>query len=86
MGTLDLPLNLSGNRNHAFYARLRDMRAQAAERARSLPVPAIPAVGGSQSHTRLMYAKRRTMVLGALPGIDVGDSYRRDSYREEHSL
>lgn len=35
---LDLPLNLDQNRHNAFHSRLKEMRAQARERARELPI------------------------------------------------
>ncbi|MFF8271916.1 GIY-YIG nuclease family protein [Streptomyces sp. NPDC016562] len=34
---LDLPLNLDQNRHNAFYSRLKELRAQARQRARELP-------------------------------------------------
>jgi hypothetical protein len=36
--SLDLPLNLDQNANHAFHARLSDIRAEARRRARLLPI------------------------------------------------
>jgi hypothetical protein len=38
LGELDLPLNLAGNHPHAYFATLSRTRADAAARARSLPV------------------------------------------------
>ncbi|MFD8270365.1 GIY-YIG nuclease family protein [Streptomyces althioticus] len=35
---LDLPLNLDQNRHNAFHSRLKEIRAQARERARKLPI------------------------------------------------
>ncbi|MFD9006992.1 GIY-YIG nuclease family protein [Streptomyces sp. NPDC059582] len=35
---LDLPLNLDQNRRNAFHARLKELRAQARQRARELPI------------------------------------------------
>ncbi|MGW4510972.1 GIY-YIG nuclease family protein [Streptomyces sp. NPDC004393] len=35
---LDRPLNLDQNRHNAFHARLKELRAQARQRARALPV------------------------------------------------
>lgn len=35
---LDLPLNLDQNRHNAFHSRLKEIRAQARERARELPI------------------------------------------------
>lgn len=35
---LDLPLNLDQNRHNAFHGRLKEIRAQARERARELPI------------------------------------------------
>ncbi|SMQ16373.1 hypothetical protein SAMN06272771_2735 [Streptomyces sp. Ag82_O1-12] len=35
---LDLPLNLDQNRHNAFHSRLKEMRAQARQRARELPI------------------------------------------------
>ncbi|MGX1475839.1 UNVERIFIED_CONTAM: hypothetical protein RKD50_004647 [Streptomyces canus] len=37
---LDLPLNLDQNRHNAFHSRLKELRAQARQRARDLPVGA----------------------------------------------
>ncbi|MGY6025315.1 GIY-YIG nuclease family protein [Streptomyces spinosirectus] len=37
---LDLPLNIDQNRHNAFHGRLKDLRAQARQRARELPVTA----------------------------------------------
>jgi hypothetical protein len=36
--SLDLPLNLDQNANHAFHARLSDIRGEARRRARLLPI------------------------------------------------
>lgn len=44
---LDLPLNLDQNANHAFYATLRQQRADAARAAEALPVLPNPGIGGS---------------------------------------
>ena len=38
LGELDLPLNLAGNHRHAYFATLSRTRAEAAARARSLPI------------------------------------------------
>lgn len=38
IGRLDLPLNLDQNRHNAFHPRLTEIRAQARQRARELPV------------------------------------------------
>ncbi|MFE3161788.1 GIY-YIG nuclease family protein [Streptomyces sp. NPDC059224] len=35
---LDLPLNLDQNRHNAFHSRLKELRAQARQQARELPV------------------------------------------------
>lgn len=35
---LDLPLNLDQNRHNAFHSRLKELRAQARQRARELPI------------------------------------------------
>ncbi|MGW9208408.1 GIY-YIG nuclease family protein [Embleya sp. NPDC055664] len=35
---LDLPLNLDQNRHNSFHARLSELRAQARQRARDLPI------------------------------------------------
>lgn len=35
---LDVPLNLDQNHHNAFYGHLKDLRAQARQRARELPV------------------------------------------------
>lgn len=35
---LDLPLNLDQNRHNAYYHRLKELRAQARQRARELPI------------------------------------------------
>ncbi|MEU5255790.1 GIY-YIG nuclease family protein [Streptomyces longwoodensis] len=35
---LDLPLNLDQNRHNAFHRRLKELRAQARQRARELPI------------------------------------------------
>lgn len=35
---LDLPLNLDQNRHNAFHSRLKELRAQARQRARDLPI------------------------------------------------
>ncbi|MFF4491185.1 GIY-YIG nuclease family protein [Streptomyces sp. NPDC001544] len=35
---LDLPLNLDQNRHNAFHGRLKELRAQARQRARELPI------------------------------------------------
>ncbi|WP_338133490.1 GIY-YIG nuclease family protein [Streptomyces caniscabiei] len=35
---LDLPLNLDQNRHNAFHSRLKEIRAQARQRARELPI------------------------------------------------
>ncbi|MFJ8183477.1 GIY-YIG nuclease family protein [Streptomyces sp. NPDC096105] len=35
---LDLPLNLDQNRHSAFHTRLKELRAQARQRARELPI------------------------------------------------
>lgn len=35
---LDLPLNLDQNRHNAFHGRLKELRAQARQRARDLPI------------------------------------------------
>jgi hypothetical protein len=35
---LDLPLNLDQNRHNAFHTRLKELRAQARQRARELPI------------------------------------------------
>ncbi|MFE9288447.1 GIY-YIG nuclease family protein [Streptomyces olivaceus] len=35
---LDLPLNLDQNRHNAFHSRLKEIRAQARNRARKLPI------------------------------------------------
>ncbi|MFI2302375.1 GIY-YIG nuclease family protein [Actinacidiphila glaucinigra] len=37
---LDLPLNLDQNRHNAFHDRLKELRAQARQRARELPISA----------------------------------------------
>ncbi|MGB8938941.1 MAG: hypothetical protein WCD21_01675 [Streptomyces sp.] len=37
---LDLPLNLDQNRHNSFHGRLKDVRAQARQRARALPISA----------------------------------------------
>ncbi|MFI1503845.1 GIY-YIG nuclease family protein [Streptomyces sp. NPDC020597] len=37
---LDLPLNLDQNRHNAFHNRLKQLRAQARQRARELPISA----------------------------------------------
>ncbi|MFF3817423.1 GIY-YIG nuclease family protein [Streptomyces bluensis] len=37
---LDLPLNLDQNRHNAFHSRLKELRAQARQRARELPISA----------------------------------------------
>ncbi|MGP3772728.1 GIY-YIG nuclease family protein [Streptomyces sp. SDT5-1] len=37
---LDLPLNLDQNRHNAFHGRLKDLRAEARQRARELPISA----------------------------------------------
>ncbi|MEU8684228.1 GIY-YIG nuclease family protein [Streptomyces sp. NPDC048611] len=34
----DLPLNLDQNRHNAFHSRLKELRAQARQRARELPI------------------------------------------------
>lgn len=35
---LDLPLNLDQNRHNAFHGRLKELRAQARQQARELPI------------------------------------------------
>lgn len=45
---LDLPLNLSGNKNHAFCIHLTGVRAAAFQRARNLVVLPNPGIGGSK--------------------------------------
>lgn len=35
---LNLPLNLDQNRHNAFHSRLNELRAQARQRARDLPI------------------------------------------------
>nr|WP_228182403.1 hypothetical protein [Streptomyces anulatus] len=35
---LDLPLNLDQNRHNAYHSRLKELRAQARQRARELPI------------------------------------------------
>ncbi len=44
---LDLPLNLDANAHNPFYKRLKAVRAEAVEQARSLPIMPNPGVGGS---------------------------------------
>jgi hypothetical protein len=46
ISTLDIPLNLDGNKHNAFHPQLTAMRAASVARARKLPVVANPGVGG----------------------------------------
>ncbi|MFM8858219.1 MAG: GIY-YIG nuclease family protein [Actinomycetota bacterium] len=47
LGTLDLPLNLDSNEHNAFHPILTAARAEAAQRARSLPALPNPGSGGA---------------------------------------
>ena len=38
IASLDVPLNLQGNADNGFYPRLKQLRAEAEQVARSLPV------------------------------------------------
>ena len=48
LGELDLPLNLDNNQHNPFHPVLTAARADAARRARSLPILPNPGVGGTQ--------------------------------------
>ncbi|GAA3483192.1 GIY-YIG nuclease family protein [Streptomyces yanii] len=60
---LDLPLNLDQNRHNTFHSRLKELRAQARQRARELPI-------GSQA---------AEWAAGPLPGPSLGHPRSLDS-------
>jgi hypothetical protein len=46
ISTLDVPLNLDGNKHNVFHPQLTAIRAASVARARELPVVANPGSGG----------------------------------------
>ena len=46
IATVDLPLNLDGNRRNAFHAELSQIRARCVAQANALPILPNPGVGG----------------------------------------
>jgi hypothetical protein len=46
IATLDLPLNLKGNRRNSFHPVLAEVRSRSVQQTRSLPVPDNSGIGG----------------------------------------